>query len=319
MSNPCAPETSFLYRIFMFLLILTAGLIATYVLFLSVVFALSDFNMTLFNEQLPRFNVNVNLLRIMQTLQSLFVFIIPPFILSRLYKENSADFLHLKKPGFKPALIGTLSIVLMMPLINVLVQWNAGMHLPGSLQGVESWMRASEDAAEAVTKVLLQGTTGYDLVINLIIVGLLAGVGEEFLFRGVLQSLFTKELGKGSGKNPDWVMHTAIWVVAFLFSAIHLQFYGFIPRLLLGVWFGYLLWWTGSIWVPVLAHFANNALSTIVVFLQNKGLMSQDPDRLGLDDTWWLCLVSVFLLAGCVFYLKQAKSNTEFVSNHDHK
>jgi len=254
---------------------------------------------------------SISSLRLMQTLQSFFVFIFPPFILTKLYKESPKDFLHLRKPELTFVFIGILSIFLMIPLINVLVKWNAGMHLPEFLYRVESWMRASEDAAENVTQLMMKGTTWYDLVINLLIVGLLAGIGEEFLFRGLLQSLFAKEIGPVTNlnKKPAWVMHTTIWLVALLFSAIHLQFYGFIPRLLLGVWFGYLLWWSGSIWVPILAHFTNNSISTVITYLENKGTITKDPDQLGLNETWWLCLISIVLLTGCIIYLKQKQKN----------
>jgi len=300
-------ETSFAYRIFLLLAILISGLVFTYVIFLSVIFALSGFNITLFNEQLSGFAANVNLLRLMQTIQSFCIFIIPPIILARLYKERVKGFLHLGKPGLMAVLIGMFSIVVMVPLINMLVHWNAGMHLPDFLQNVETWMRNSENSAEKVTQTILQGSAWYDLIISLIIVALLAGIGEEFFFRGLLMSLFSKEIKSRSGKNPDWVMHLTIWLVAFLFSAIHMQFYGFIPRFLLGAWFGYLLWWTGSIWVPVMAHFTNNAFSTIAVFSRNNGLITNDPDQIGLGNTWWLCLISVVLLFICAFILKRGK------------
>ncbi|MCE5175527.1 MAG: CPBP family intramembrane glutamic endopeptidase [Bacteroidales bacterium] len=312
MRSFCKPETSLFYRILMFLSVIFTGLIITYAVFLVVVFAISGFDLAMTNERLAALNDNAHLLRIMQTLQSFFVFIFPPFILSKLFKENSTDFIHLKRPSFSFAIFGIISIILMIPLINALVEWNAGLHLPESMQGLESWMRTSEDTAEKVTTILLNGSSWWTLIVNLIIVGALAGIGEEFLFRGALQSLFSKGLWPNtqSGKMPDWVMHTTIWLVAFLFSAIHMQFYGFIPRLLLGAWFGYLLWWSGSIWVPVLAHFTNNAVSTIAVFLQNKGLITEDPDQIGLNSTWWLCLVSILLLVGCTFYMTK-KKNTD--------
>jgi CAAX amino terminal protease family. len=307
MENNCKPETSFIYRIFLLLIILVSGLILTYGLFLAFVFVGSGFDTSLFSTQIATLSQDVSLLRLMQFLQSFCVFILPPFVLTRLYKENFSAFLQLKKPNIKPALLGMLSILFMIPLINVLVSWNAGMHLPEALHGVESWMRASEDAAEMVTKKMLQGTAWYDLVINLIIIAMLAGIGEEFFFRGLLQSIFGWEIGPKTTPKPDWAIHTTIWVVAFLFSAMHMQFYGFIPRLLLGAWFGYLLWWTGSIWVPVLAHFMNNAISTIAVFMQNKGLTSGDPDQIGLGENWWLCLLSIALLAVCAHYLRKGQ------------
>jgi membrane protease YdiL (CAAX protease family) len=114
---------------------------------------------------------------------------------------------------------------------------------------------------------MLAGTSWKDLVASLFIVALVAGTGEEFFFRGLLQRIlitgWTKQPENGSlASCPKGVIHAVIWIVAFLFSAIHLQFFGFFPRLLLGAWFGYLLWWTGSIWVPVAAHV------TITLFLR---------------------------------------------------
>jgi len=281
-----------------------------------VILLQSGFNIAVFNSQMTGFMTDIFSLRVMQILQSIFVFIIPPFILANLFRENPNIFLHLRKPDVKTALIGMVSILFMIPLINVLVDWNAGLHLPAFLQEVETWMRASEDAAEKVTKLMLKGTAWYDLIINLFIVGVLAGVGEELLFRGLLQSLFAKEIGQGSrlDKKPDWVMHATIWLVALLFSVIHMQFYGFFPRLLLGAWFGYLLWWSGSIWVPILAHFTNNSFSTIATFSENKGLISKDPDQLGLNETWWLCLISIFLLTGCIYYLRFARKNQDYTN-----
>lgn len=305
----CNPEMSIIYRLFLFLVVLTCGLILTYVSFMAIVFMLSGFDSGMLNERMAGWNASVSLLRIMQTLQSFLVFILPPFILTRLYKENPKTFLHLKKPALTPTVIGMLSIVFMVPLINALVSWNAGLHLPNSLQGLEAWMIESEKNAENITKLMMRGTSGLDLAINLLIIGAMAGLGEEFLFRGLLQSLFLKEIGPTTGKKPNWAMHTTIWITAFLFSAIHLQFYGFIPRMLLGAWFGYLLWWTGSIWVPVLAHFTNNAISTMTAYSQNKGFITGDPDQLGLNNTWWLCLFSVVMLAACIFYLKQGKKD----------
>jgi uncharacterized protein len=286
------------------------GLVLTYILFISMLFLQSGFDFAAVNERLTRLTEDVNLLRLMQTIQSFCIFILPPFFLIKLYKENATEFLQLRKTKISSLLIGMLSIVFMLPLINVLVEWNAAMHLPKILKEVEVWMRASEDSAETVTKLMLEGTSVMDLIVNLFIVAVLAGVGEEFFFRGLLQSIFVKKYGSKSlaktGKRSDWSMHAAIWTVAFLFSAIHLQFYGFIPRFLLGAWFGYLLWWTGSIWVPVMAHFTNNALSTIFVYSENKGLITDDPDKWGLNETWWLCLISIILLTVCAYYFKIA-------------
>jgi len=307
----CRPEKSVFYRIFLLLSVVLAGMIVTYILFSLALYIQSGLNLTVVNEQLSKINEDVNLLRILQITQSFCLFIIPPFILSRLYKEKTYDFLHLKMPEIKSVFVGMFSMVFMMPIINILVKWNTGLKLPDFLKGIEVWMRESESAAEKITQLMLQGTTWGDLFINLFIVAVLAGIGEELFFRGLLQSILVKGCKNSSSqqnrRKQDWSMHATIWGVAFIFSAIHLQFFGFFPRMILGAWFGYLLWWSGSIWIPVIAHFTNNALSTIAVFSENRGILTRDPDQLGLNDTWWVTFFSIIILLRCIVYFKQLK------------
>lgn len=146
-----------------------------------------------------------------------------------------------------------LSFPLIMPVIEWLEAWNASLHLPAFMSGVESWMRDMEAAASDVTLRLLSDTSVGALISGILLVGVLTGLGEELLFRGTLQKILTRGLG----------IHGAVWLSAFIFSAIHVQFLGFFPRLLMGVWFGYMLALTGSIWVPVMAHALNNSIVVV--------------------------------------------------------
>lgn len=301
-NTPSALKTFFL-RILTLFFILLCGLFVTFVLYFLVLLVQNGFNLEVISATMNSMTSDPMQIRIVQTLQSFCIFILPPFVLCKLYGESSGRFLSLRLPDWKSALIGMLSIVALMPLLNAVVAWNAGLHLPDALQGVESWMRASEDSAKIITDRLLSGTSVIDLILNLIIVAVMAGVGEELFFRGLLMRIITDVLKTKPGSTlKPWAMHVSIWTIAILFSAIHVQFFGFFPRLLIGAWLGYLLWWTGSIWVPVLAHFLNNALSTLTVFGQNKGVLTDDPDRWGLDQTWWLSLISLVLVAGTVRY-----------------
>jgi hypothetical protein len=242
-----------------------------------------------------------------------------------LFRDNLQKYLSLNLPKPMQVVFAILSLVVAVPLINFLVNWNEGMHLPAFLNDIETWMRTSEDAAAKVTEKLLSGTAWIDLISNLVIIALMAGIGEELFFRGLLQSMFT-DLIKGnkdvvSKKRLAWSKHAAIWVIAFIFSAIHLQFYGFIPRMLLGVWFGYLLLWTGSIWIPIIAHFTNNALSTIFSFAENRGLLSVNPDIIGVKETSWYCFISILLLACCVVFFKnnQKESDKQVLQIQTHR
>lgn len=305
MGNTPSALKTFLLRILSLIFILLVGIFATFMLYLLVVLVQSGFNVETIGKSMGDATSNAAQIRILQTLQTFCIFILPPFILCQIYGLNAKHFLSLKIPNWKPALMSILSIVVMMPLLNVVVAWNAGLHLPAALQGMEEWMRASEDAAKVITDKLMAGTSALDLIQNLIVVAVLAGIGEELFFRGLLMRMLTDVLKSkdGSGLKP-WVMHVSIWTIAILFSAIHMQFFGFFPRMIIGAWFGYLLWWTGSIWIPALAHFTNNALSTLTVFGQNKGVLTDNPDRWGLDQTWWLSLISIVLVAGTIQYFR---------------
>ena len=145
-------------------------------------------------------------------------------------------------------------MLLINPTISLTGLLNQQMELPAFMEGIEHWMRAQEDEAERVTLLLLSEKGIGALFANLFVVALTAGITEELFFRGALQRI----LGRWSS-NP----HLVIWITACIFSAFHIQFYGFLPRMLLGAYFGYLLYWSHNIWIPVFAHFTNNALAVI--------------------------------------------------------
>jgi len=254
---------------------------------------------------------STGMLRLVQGIQSVCVFVIPPFLFCLINGESPVNTFHFRKPSVEHVLLALFSLVAAIPLINALVVWNEGLQLPGFLHGVEEWMRLSEKKAEELTLQMMSGTEWYDLASSLLVVAVLAGFGEELLFRGLLQGTLIRLLWKkhwsNDGSTPPWVMHVSIWAIAFLFSAIHLQFFGFFPRLLLGAWFGYLLWWTGSIWVPILAHMANNALSTLFLFASNNKWITDSPDHLGTDKTWWMSILSLILLAACAVLIKRKR------------
>jgi hypothetical protein len=310
-------EKSFLYRLIILLIAIFVGLTLSYTIFYLVVFIQSGFSITQCMEAMPGALQDTGMLRTFQLIQSFCIFILPPFILTNLYKENPKTFLSLNRPDLSSALVAMASLIFAIPLINFLVSWNEGMHLPASMENIETWMRASEDAAAKVTEQMLAGTHWTDLAANLLIIALLAGIGEELFFRGLLQSMLAEVFNKnrtGSTKVPRWTTHATIWIIAFIFSAIHMQFYGFIPRLLLGAWFGYLLWWTGSIWVPILAHFMNNALSTIFGYAQNRGIISSDPDTVGVGETAWYTILSIVLLGCCILFFKKKQKESGHAS-----
>lgn len=162
-----------------------------------------------------------------------------------------------------------LLTVAFMPVNGLIIEWNQLLKLPESLAPLERWMRAKEDQAAGLTKFLTTFRTVPQLLMALFTIAILPAIGEEVLFRGVLQRKFIVWTGS---------LHVGIWLAAALFSAIHLQFYGFIPRMLLGALFGYLYVWSGNLWVPILAHFVNNGFSVLMIFLYQRRLTTIDVD-----------------------------------------
>jgi uncharacterized protein len=151
-----------------------------------------------------------------------------------------------------------LLVIIFMGFDALIIEWNQGVVFPESLKGIEKWMKDHEESAGELTKFLTDFKTPSQLIVAMVVVAVLAGISEELIFRGVLQNITLRAFG-----NP----HVAIWFAAFVFSFIHLQFYGFFPRMLLGALFGYLYYWTKNIWVPMFAHFVNNGFTLLMAYL----------------------------------------------------
>ncbi len=208
---------------------------------------------------------------VMQGLSSFGGFIIAPLIFY--YVMVKGNFLHdfFRFPSDTiRILIITLFMVFSFMIVNtVFIEWNANVKLPAFLSGFEKWASELEESMADLTKFLTEfESTGY-FVLAVLIVAVVPGIGEELIFRGFLQNIFRKML-----KND----HLAIWLAAFVFSAIHFQFYGFVPRMVLGALFGYLYLWTGNLLVPVFAHFLNNGISLLSLFVYQKGLIDFDAE-----------------------------------------
>ena len=143
-----------------------------------------------------------------------------------------------------------------------------------------------------------------DVLFNIFMIALLPALGEELLFRGIVQKIFTQW-----SKN----VHLGVWISAVLFSAMHVQFYGFIPRMMLGALLGYLLVWSGSLWLPIMAHFVNNASAVIFTYLFDKQMMTVNPDKIGTESDYTSVLISV-LLTGVLLWLIYKKERPKIYS-----
>jgi len=224
----------------------------------------------------PSQPVTLSILKLVQTLSAIGTFIVPPFILAWLFSNRPMNFLSLdRKPDNFSLLLVLVVMIISTPLVNFLGELNSHLHLPGFLKGVEDWMRESEDKAAQLTEAFLDMKSPGDLFFNLFMIALLPAVGEELVFRGLVQKIFQQW-----SKN----VHVAVWTTAFLFSAMHMQFYGFLPRMILGGMLGYMLVWSGSLWLPIVAHFINNAAAVIFTYLFQHEISGVDPDKIGTES-----------------------------------
>lgn len=198
---------------------------------------------------------DANLMRFVQFISAICTFLLPSIAMAWTCGEHPRSYLSIRKiTDGRVWMLTLISMLLFSPAINLLGSLNKQMELPAFMAPIEEWMRTQENLAEQLTTILLSNNSVWGILANLIVIAVTAGITEEFLFRGALQRVIEKWTA-----NP----HAIIWSAAILFSAFHLQFYGFLPRMVLGAYFGYLLYWSKSIWIPVFAHFVNNAFAVI--------------------------------------------------------
>lgn len=194
-------------------------------------------------------------LKYFQIISQLGLFILPAFFFTLLVTRERKSYLFLQHTAPLPSILGAALMLLALPLINGLSALNQQLELPASMAGIEEWMRLSEDSALRLEEAFIVNPSVVSLLVNILMMALLPALGEELLFRGIGFRLL-RDITKSS--------HAAIWISAAVFSFIHFQFYGFLPRLMMGVLFGYLLLWSGSLWVPMIAHFVNNVAVVFV-------------------------------------------------------
>jgi membrane protease YdiL (CAAX protease family) len=228
-----------------------------------------------------------NILRFVQVSKHIAMFIIPAIIIPILLKKEPGAFLMIKNsPCVDDVILVFILAFLLIPVISYTGMLNLKLNLPDWLSGVEKWIRMKEDYAAGLSKLLLRSTGIKDLIISLFILAAIPAFGEEMLFRGVLQQILCKMFRSG---------HWGIWITAVLFSALHFQFFGFLPRTILGLSFGYLFFWSRNLWLPVIAHFINNGLSVFVSYLAGgKEFNNLSPDQFIVPVISSVLMVMIF-------------------------
>ena len=250
--------------------------------------------------------VTTEALKWVQLIQTAALFLLPPFLMAFLWTKQPLEWLKLKSETRGYGLWAIFLMLMALPAINLVGYFNQQMSLPAFLEPLEQWMKTSEANAAHLTEQFLSVTTFDGLIINILLMALLPAVAEELTFRGVLQRLIQTQTNEAINREGKRV-HLAIWCTAILFSAIHMQFYGFLPRMLMGALFGYALVWTGSLWIPILMHFTNNAMAVILYFLAIRSGWDMDKvDTIGTNDTLWLGVVSIVITCIGIYIFRRS-------------
>lgn len=281
MSTPKIPVSSRTVR-----LLLLAGFFFTGMLIASV------FTMLVMKGDNGEMDITRTGVLVSSVVQNIIAFIAPVLLLAWLVSSRPWKELYITEIPRWRAVAGVLLIyIVSVPGMTWLTAVNEAVTFPQWLSGLEEILHLMEDQAAESTDKILDVTSSGALVVNILIVGVLTGVGEEMFFRAGIQNF----IHRGNTPVRPWI---AVWVTAFIFSVMHFQFFGFLPRLLLGAYFGYLLVWTRSLWVPVIAHALNNSVAVWEGYAVNTGMFTEQTLAFGEpgSGTEWMAAVSAMLL-----------------------
>ncbi len=209
-----------------------------------------------------------NIMMLVQGLSMFLAFIVAPYLYSRHFlRLSTKDMFGNEAPTPKITLLVLMIVIVFMVANSIFIEWNQNVQLPEVFGGFERWAKGIENTAEEITLFLTRFNGISDFLIALFVIAIIPAVGEELVFRGLIQNhiqIITKNI------------HIAIWVSAFIFSFFHFQFYGFVPRLFLGAMFGYLYVWSGNIIYPMIAHFVNNGFTLLMIYFYHTGAIEFD-------------------------------------------
>lgn len=221
--------------------------------------------------------------------------LIPALYIKGIEKKNVFSLFTDKQLYAQSIVLSILVVILFMVPNSFFIDWNSTLSMPEFLKGFESWAREKEDMAAELTSLLTTFDSFGQFALAFVVIAVLPGIGEELVFRGMLQPQLQRATGN---------IHAAIWISAIVFSAFHLQFFGFVPRVLLGVLFGYLYYWSGNIVVPMVAHFINNGFSVIMIYLYQLGIISINPESSESAPPILVVLFTIITF-GILLYLKK--------------
>lgn len=258
-------------------------------------------------------NIQPGFLRAILIMQGVVTFIglilFPIIHLTQLeHKTISPFFPHQKQLAFILVLVAGIGLTFPIS-ISPLAEWNMNIQFPEFMSGFESWAKQEEERLAKLTAAITDFKSTGELMLGILVVALLPAIGEELVFRGMIQ----RELWRGTGN-----IHVAIWVSATIFSAIHMQFYGFIPRLFLGALFGYLYYWSDNLLLPMFSHFFNNAFAVVMVYLNHLNITDVNMED-GDAAPFQYVILCVVLSLALLYYIWKYYRNFPPVRNDAHQ
>lgn len=228
----------------------------------------------------------------LQAVSHIFTFLLPSLAYWRVVEQKKTRAFYLESRNSWKDLVPIFFLtIVLMPFTGLVAEWNESMSLPAGLSGIEQWMKENEATLARLTEFLISFDGVGQLLLAIIVIAVIPAIGEEILFRGILQRKLAEHWAN---------VHLAIWISATVFSAIHFQFYGFFPRLFLGAMFGYLYFWTGRLSMAIFAHFVNNAVTVLLIWLNRQKLIGLDISSVDSIPIW----ISVLSLLASVWLLR---------------
>lgn len=243
---------------------------------------------------------------IISAFQSVFVFMLPSYIVARIDSVHPLNVMTLStKPQSLYIIAALFLMILAVPAINQTVYWNESIDFPDAMSALEDTLRKWENSAAEMTKNILAASSVWEMLVGVLVIGCLTGLGEELFFRAGLQRLLAKCMP----------VNGAIWLSAAIFSLMHFQFFGFVPRFMLGAVFGYLYFISGSIWVSALAHALNNSLVVVTAWLISRNIIPARFEMFGVDETGFPVLAAASMIAVIIMVAALYRYHTHNKSN----
>jgi membrane protease YdiL (CAAX protease family) len=205
-------------------------------------------------------------IRYVQVSQQIALFLLPSVIIMYMIKKDNESFFGMDNlPKLLTILLVLIVALSAIPITTYTGVLNSKMILPERISGIENWMKTKEDEASHLTELLITSHGLLTLTVNIFVLAIIPAFSEEMFFRGVLQRMITGFIRSG---------HAGVIITAVIFSTIHFQFFGFIPRLILGLIFGYLFYLTRNLWTAIIAHFINNVIPVVISYYEGGNAIS---------------------------------------------